>query len=107
MKKISQIIDGPLTAFTGSEITKTIVENVIKEKYGEAELRNVDCYHNVRTFNSWLKLGFRVRKNEHAIRSITYVEDKDLDSNTIRKYRKPVFLFYVKQVEPIGPIKSV
>ena len=101
MKSIKEIMDSPTTGFTGSSITKSMVEEQIKEKYGESELKNLDCYHNLRTFQSWLKLGWKVRKGEKAIRSITFVESNDLDDKTTRKYRRPVFLFYYRQVEKV------
>jgi len=105
MKKalsVKEIINSSVSEYTGSETTKSIVEEAIKEKYGEAELKNLDCYHNTRTFFSWAKLGFKVRRGEKAIKSITYVEQKDANGNILKKYRRPVFLFYYRQVEKIG-----
>ena len=89
-----------MSSYTGSEETKRIVSDQIKSRWGETELKNMDCYHNIRTFASWVKLGFKVRKGEKALRSITYVEKKDPEGN-ITKYRHPVFLFYYRQVEQI------
>ena len=99
---IKQIMNSSLSEYTGSETTKSIVEDAIREKYGEAELRNLDCYHNTRTFHSWAKLGFKIRRGEKAIKSITFVEQKDANGNILRKYRRPVFLFYYRQVEKIS-----
>ena len=100
-------MNSSLSEYTGSEATKTICEDAIREKYGPAEIKNMDCYHNIRTFHSWLKLGFKVRRGEKAIKSITYVEQKDSSGNVLRRYRRPVFLFYYRQVEKINDRKSV
>lgn len=105
VQSIKEVMNSSLSEYTGSETTKTICEDAIKEKYGSAEIKNMDCYHNIRTFHSWLKLGFKVRRGEKAIRSITYVEQKDSNGNILKKYRRPVFLFYYRQVEKIGTTK--
>ncbi|MFA6397498.1 MAG: hypothetical protein WDK96_01460 [Candidatus Paceibacterota bacterium] len=107
MKNINEILSGPVSAYTGSEETKSMVEEQVIAKYGKSELRNLDCYHNMRTFNSWLKLGFKVRKGEKAIESITYVETKDANGNVLKRFRRPVFLFYYRQIEPVDHKKSV
>ncbi len=107
MKSISKIIeDGPVTEYKNSQETLALVSEQIKARWGESELKNYDPFHNARTFQSWLKLGFRVRKGEKALRSITYVQTTDADGNIIKKYRRPVYLFYVRQVERIGERKS-
>lgn len=107
LKSVKQIIEGPVSEYTGSETTRRMVEEQLKEKYGVAEIKNLDCYHNMRTFKSWLNLGFKVRRGERAFKSITYVEQKDQSGNVIRKYRRPVSLFYYRQIEPLTLNKSV
>jgi hypothetical protein len=50
----------------------------------------------------WGELGYRVKKGEKAIRSLTYVEGKaqdEEDEPAVRTYPKPVYLFYKTQVE--------
>lgn len=106
IKSIKEIINSSLSTYTGSEITRSMVEEQIKEKYGPTELKNLDCYHNLRTFHSWISLGFKVKKGEKAIKSITYVEQKDQSGNIVKKYRRPVFLFYYRQIEPINQSKT-
>ena len=109
MKTIKEIIDGPLSTYTGSEATKKMVEQQLKERYNEKELKNIplDCYRNMRTFNSWLSLGFRVKKGEKSFKSFTCVDAKDTEGRVIRRYRHPVSLFFVKQVEKINQNKTV
>lgn len=101
MKSINQIIDGPASNYTGSEATRSMVEDQIKEKYGASEIKNLDCYHNMRTFHSWVKLGWKVRRGEKAFRSVTYIETKDSEGNVVKRIRRPVYLFYYRQVEPM------
>ena len=107
MKSIAQSIAGSLSSYTGSEATKSLVEEQIKSRWGATELKNVDCYHNIRTFHSWAKLGFRVRRNEKSLKSFTCIETKDADGKVLKSYRRPVSLFYYRQVEKIGPEKTV
>lgn len=103
MKSIKEILSGPMSNYTGSEKTRQMVEEQIKAKYGETELKNLDCYHNMRTFNSWLSLGFRVKKGERSFKSFTCIEAKDAEGNVIKRYRHPISLFYYRQVQKIGP----
>jgi hypothetical protein len=104
MKTIKQIlIDGPETNYTGSELTRSIVEKEVEARWGKAEIKNLDLKHNVRTFSSWLACGWRVRPKEKAIKSVTYVERKDPEGNIVKKYSRPVFLFTYRQVDKIGP----
>jgi len=102
MKSISQIINATASSYTGSVATRSMVEEQIKDRWGESELKNFDPYHNARTFKSWLKLGFKVRKGEKALVSTTFVETKDDAGNVIKKIKRPVFLFYYRQIEPIS-----
>jgi hypothetical protein len=66
-----------------------------------------DSLTNCFTIQTWNTLGYRVKKGEKAIRSITYVEGTDqtehADANAeepdVRTYPKTVYLFYRTQVE--------
>lgn len=104
---IKEIINLPASPFSGSPLTKAIVEEQIKAMYGETELQNLDCFHSLRTFSAWLKLGFKVRKGEKAIRSYTYVERKSPTGVVLDKYKKNISLFYYRQLEPINPDKKL
>ncbi len=98
---IKEILEGPASPYKGSELTKAMVEEQIKAKYGETELKNLDCFHSLRTFNAWLKLGFRVKKGEKAIKSYTFVEKKNTAGEVVDKYKKSISLFYYRQIEPL------
>ena len=98
---LKEIIEGPVNSYKGSEATKALVEEQIKARYGATELKNLDCFRTLRTFKSLVSLGFRVKKGEKSIKSFTFVEKKDLAGNVVEKYRRPVSLFYYRQIEAI------
>lgn len=103
MQNIKEFKNIPLTNYKGSLATKSLAEEFIREKYGAQEIKNMDCFHNLRTFNSWLKAGYRVRKGEKALKSYTFMsEDKEGNLTLKKYYRRPVFLFYYRQVEAIN-----
>lgn len=97
-KSIKEILDEPISAYTGSEITRKIVENQIRERWGEEEAKLYDPFSNALPFRTWLRLGYRVIRGEKAIRSITFREVKEANGQ-IKKYPKTVCLFYQKQVQ--------
>ena len=100
-------MNSSVSEYTGSNATRSMVEEAIEKRWGKAELKNFDPYHNARTFHSWLKLGFKVRKGEKAIRSYTFIETKDANGNVIKKIKRTCFIFYYRQVEKIGDRKSI
>jgi hypothetical protein len=97
-----------LAHWRGSEKTADAVREEIARRWGEAEAEKYDPLTNCFTIGTWNQLGYRVKKGEKAIRSITYVEGKDLtdtadaaddDEQEVRTYPKTVYLFYRTQVE--------
>ena len=98
MKSVEELVATP---FTGSDLTRTMIKNQISERWGEAEAARYDPYQNARTFAQWLKLGYRVKKGEKSLRSITYVETKDEQGNVTKRIPRPVLLFYRLQVEKV------
>jgi len=97
-QSVAEILDAPLSPYTGSELTRKMVEEQIAERWGKSEVENYDPYSNALTFSAWIKRGFRVIKGEKALRSVTYREVKDA-SGQVKKYPKTVFLFYQLQVK--------
>lgn len=102
MQSVKELIDSSVSPYTGSEMTRDMVAQQIKERYGETEATNYDPYKNCLTFRQWLSLGFRVNKGEKAIRSLTYCEKKDEAGNVVKKFPRKVFLFYYKQVSKLS-----
>jgi len=93
-----------LAHWKGSEKTADQVREEIARRYGEEEADNYDPQVNCFTLPTWNKLGFKVRKGEKAIRSMTLIEEKDPDTkegeqSEVIRYPKTVYLFYITQVE--------
>jgi hypothetical protein len=95
-----------LAHWRGSAKTADAVREEIARRWGEDEAAKYDPLTNCFTIQTWNKLGYRVKKGEKAIRSITYVEatdqaeedDEDAEQE-VRTYPKTVYLFYRTQVE--------
>jgi hypothetical protein len=97
-----------LAHWRGSEKTANAVRQEIARRWGDDEAAKYNPLTNCFTIQTWNQLGYRVKKGEKAIRSITYVEGKDQTENAadyaeedaeVRTYRKTVYLFYRTQVE--------
>jgi hypothetical protein len=96
-----------LAHWRGSEKTADAVREEIARRWGDDEAAQYNPLTNCFTIQTWNKLGYRVKKGEKAIRSITYVaatantadsEDDEEDAD-VRTYPKTVYLFYRLQVE--------
>jgi len=107
MKSIKEILNENVSSYTGSEATKAMVMEEIRKRYGEAECKNYDAYHNMRTYTGWLKLGFKPRAGSKAIKSITYLETKDANGVSLKRFKRSVNLFYIREVEFINPERSI
>jgi hypothetical protein len=95
-----------LAHWRGSERTADAVRQEIARRWGAEEAAKYDPLTNCFTIQTWNKLGYRVKKGEKAIRSMTYVEatdptgeDDDEEEADVVKYPKTVYLFYRTQVE--------
>jgi hypothetical protein len=97
-----------LAHWRGSAKTADAVREEIARRWGDAEAEKYDPLTNCFTIGTWNQLGYRVKKGEKAIRSITYVEGTDqtdaaddaaAEEPEIRTYPKTVYLFYRTQVE--------
>ena len=91
-----------VSSWKGSLNTAENVRKQILDRWGQEEAGNYDPKCNCLTFNQWFQNGYRVKKGEKAIKSITLIEKKDEKGEVIRKYVKTVNLFYVGQVEKMG-----
>jgi hypothetical protein len=97
-----------LAHWRGSEKTADAVRHEIARRWGDDEAAKYDPLTNCFTIGTWNQLGYRVKKGEKAIRSITYVEgtdqtdaaaDADDEEPAVQIYPKTVYLFYRTQVE--------
>lgn len=98
MEPIKSIIK---SSYTGSPATAKAVAEEIVKRYGADEAKLYDPWTNCLTYRGWLRHGYRVKKGERGIRSVTFVEKKDGNGETVETYPKNVFLFYRLQVEPL------
>lgn len=104
MTNIKEVaVTPPISGWKGSERTAALVKSQIKERWGSKEAESYDPFLNALTYAKWQSIGFQVKKNEKALRSMTLIEKKDGKGNIVRKYPKTVFLFYHLQVEKISP----
>lgn len=88
------------SGWTGSQSTYQMVAKQIRERYGEAEAEKYDPKSNCFTFRRWQDLGFRVKKGERALKSVTFVaSEKEDEPGRQKRYLKTVNLFYRLQVE--------
>lgn len=90
------------SGYSGSTATFELVSDEIRKRWGEAEAKKYDPYTNALTFTKWALLGYRVKKGERAIRSITFIESKNPDGSVTKRYKKSVCLFYYLQVEKVN-----
>jgi hypothetical protein len=93
-----------LAHWRGSEKTADAVREEIARRWGDKEAEKYDPLTNCFTIQTWNKLGYRVKKGEKAIRSITYVAAadptaEDDEEAAVLTYPKTVYLFYRTQVE--------
>ena len=91
----------PKSNYKGSIATKKMVAAQIKERWGEKEVSKYNPLENCLTFQVWSEAGYRVKKGEKALKSITYVEKEDENGEVVSTYPKTVNLFYIKQVEKV------
>ena len=99
MKTVKEVLVSP---WRGSEKTYEMVQAQLREKYGNEVAENFDATKDCMPFVSWLNFGYRVRKGEKALRSITYVEVKNDKGEIEKKIKRNVFLFHRNQVDKVA-----
>ena len=88
--------------YKGSKKTYEMVKSQIEERWGEGEAKTYDPNTDCMPYGSWILHGFRVRKGEKALKSVTFVEVKDNDDKVIRTVKRTVNLFHRCQVEKLA-----
>lgn len=100
MKSVKEIvIQSP---YKGSEKTYEMVKEQIAARWGEEDAESYDPNTDCAPYGSWLLHGYRVRKGEKALKSVTFIEVKDEKDNVIRKVKRTVNLFHKHQVEKMA-----
>jgi len=98
MKTIQEVITSP---WRGSEKTYEMVREQLRERYGDEVADEFDPASDAAPFLTWASAGFRIKRNERALKSVTYVEVKNERGEIEKKIRRTVNLFHRKQVEKI------
>jgi len=91
-----------LSNYRGSLNTANAVRQEISSRFGEEEAGLYDPNVNCLPFRRWQELGYKVKRGEKSIRSVTYIEKTDVMGNKICSYPKTVHLFYKLQVESVN-----
>lgn len=95
MKSVQELV----SPYKGSEATYEMVREQIAERWGEDAAEEFDPHHDAMPFASWLTYGYRVRKGEKALKSITFIEAKNEKGEVEKKIRRTICLFHRRQVE--------
>ncbi len=100
MRSVAQVLeDRPLSSYKGSPKTLEMVREQIRERWGAKVAKDFDPYHDCLTATAWMAAGFKIKRNEKALKSITFIESEDDDGRVTQKVRRVVNLFHRRQVE--------
>ena len=90
-----------ISQWRGSLNTAEHVRQEIALRWGNEEAGKYDPLKNCFTFPTWWAKGYVVKKGEKAIKSYTLKAATVTENgeNVVKKYFKPVNLFYRVQVE--------
>lgn len=91
-----------VSPYKGSEATYEMVKDQIAERWGDEVAEEFDPHRDAMPYSSWLAFGYRVKKGQKALKSITFVEVKDENDKVVRKIKRTVNLFHRRQVEKIA-----
>ncbi len=90
------------TNWTGSRDTYITVRNQIERRWGSKIAKKLDCSRNCRTYNSWKEMGFRVKRGETALSSVTYIPVENKKGGEVTNViKRKVNLFYYPQLERV------
>jgi len=84
--------------YRGSEKTYEMVKEQIRERWGDEVAEDFDPYHDAMPLVSWTAYGYRVRKGEKALKSVTLFEVKNEKGEVVRKIQRSINLFHHSQV---------
>ena len=102
MKSIGEVMEDTLVSpWRGSPETENNVREQVRARYGDVVADSFSAATDAMPLLSWAAYGFRVRKNEKALKSISYVEVKNDKGEVERKIRRVVNLFHRRQVEKL------
>ena len=81
----------------------------INERWGAEAVKEYDPRENCFTLPTWNRKGYRVKKGEKALHSVTWIpltkKDEKGDAQEIGRKPRNVNLFFIRQVEKVdGPL---
>ena len=91
MEAIGELIAA--SNWTGSQKTAEMIRNQIRERFGSEAAKLYDPTSNALTFREASKRGYRVKKGETSLKSITFIEKEE--NGGIKKIPKTVHLFFL------------
>lgn len=97
MKSIAEIV----SPWRGSEKTSEMVREQVRERYGDDIADEFDPACDAMPLVSWAAYGYRIKKGEKSLKSVTFVEVKDENDKVVEKIRRVVHLFHKRQVEKV------
>ena len=108
MKKIKEVLEPKIvTPYKGSEATFLDVKKQLEERYGSKVASAYKPTENCAPFSVWALAGFKVKRGEKALKSVTFVEAKDEVTGEVKKIKRTVNLFHRCQVELATSAKSM
>ncbi len=107
MKKVKEVLEPKITTpYQGSEATYQDVKSQLLKRFGPAIAEEYKPTENCAPFSIWAQAGFRVKKGEKALKSVTFIESKDETTGEVKKIKRTVNLFHRVQVELAEPVKQ-
>ena len=99
MKTVKEVLKSP---WRGSEKTFEMVQEQLRERFGDDVADEFDATTDAMPFASWLSFGYRVRKGQKALKSVTFVEVLNDKGEVEKKIKRNINIFHRKQVEKIA-----
>ncbi len=87
------------TNYRGSVDNYLAVMEQIRHRWGDEEAKRYDPKRNARTYTAWREAGFRVKRGETALKSITFIPIENERGEVVNTYKKTISLFYYLQLE--------
>lgn len=108
MKKVSEVLEPKITTgYMGSQATYEDVKSQLLERFGKKVADGYKPTENCAPFSVWANAGFKVKKGEKALKSVTFIEKEDEKTGEVTKIRRTVNLFHRCQVELAEPVTKV
>ena len=79
-----------------------MVKEQIRERWGDECAETYDPYKSVAPFSFWASQGRKISKGQRALKSVTFVEIKNEKGEVVKKIRRNVNLFHIRQL--VNPV---